>query len=70
VVRTSSIEGLARIADQAGRMVMHTEHAGLHTYFVEDSGVRYTYEHGVGAEPPDNVPGAAEAAALRMARSA
>jgi signal peptidase len=70
VVRTSSIEGLARIADQAGRMVMHTERAGLHTYFVEDAGVRYTFELGVGAEAPANVPSAAEAAALRILRGA
>jgi signal peptidase I len=70
LVRTTSIEGLARIADQAGRMVMHTERAGLHTYFVEDSGVRYTFELGVGAEVPDNVPSAAESAALRVVRGA
>lgn len=70
VVRTSSIEGLARIADQAGRMVMHVEHAGLHTYFVEEAGVRYTYEHGVGAEASHDVPGEAEKAALRLARGA
>jgi signal peptidase I len=70
VVRTTSIEGLARIADQTGRMVMHAEHAGLHTYFVEDSGIRYTFELGVGAEAPDTVPSAAESAALRVVRGA
>jgi hypothetical protein len=51
-------------------MVMHAEHAGLHTYFVEDAGVRYTYEHGVGAEASHDVPGEAEKAALRLARGA
>lgn len=69
VVKVSSIEGLVRIADQAGRMIMHFERAGLHTYFVEDAGVRYTYEHGVGADDlpatDDTGPGA-----LRLARGA
>ena len=69
VVRTSSIDGLARIADQAGRMIMRVEHAGLHTYFVEDGSVRYTYERGVGAEHPPE-PGDAETGALRLARGA
>lgn len=64
VVKTSSIDGLARIADQAGRMIMHVERGGLHTYAVEDDGVRYTYEHGTGAAD------AAEPAALRIARGA
>jgi signal peptidase I len=70
LVRTTSIEGLARIADQTGRMIMHAEHAGLHTYFVEDSGIRYTFELGVGAEAPDAVPSAAESAALRVVQGA
>jgi len=64
VVKTSSIDGLARIADQAGRMIMHVERAGLHTYFVEDDGVRYTYEHGTGAADTT------EPTALRIARGA
>jgi signal peptidase I len=46
LIRTSDMEGLARIADQAAKMIMHAERAGRHTYFVEDDGVRYVYEHG------------------------
>jgi signal peptidase I len=69
VVKTSSIDGLVRIADQAGRMIMHVEQAGLHTYFVEDAGVRYTYEHGIGAE---HLPATddTESGPLRLARGA
>lgn len=68
VVKTKSIEGLARIADQAGRMVMHVELAGVDTYFVEDGGVVYMYEHGSGAAAAGADAG--EPAALRLARGA
>lgn len=63
VIKTSSIDGLARVAEQAGRMIMHLERAGLHTYVVEDGGVRYTYEHGTGVEAAD-----AESSPLRLAK--
>jgi signal peptidase I len=65
VIKTSSIDGLARVAEQAGRMIMHLEHAGLHTYVVEDGGVRYTYEHGTGVEAADS-----ESSPLRLAKGA
>ena len=61
IVRTSSIDGLVRIAEQSGRMVMHAERAGLHTYFVEEGAARYVYEHRA-VDRPDG------AAAIRLAR--
>jgi hypothetical protein len=71
VVKVSSIEGLARIADQAGKMIMHVELGGLHTYFVEDGGVRYAYEHGIGADLSQKVQGGdSDTAAFRLAQGA
>jgi signal peptidase I len=70
LVKVSSIEGLARIADQAGKMIMHVELGGLHTYFVEEGGVRYTFEHGVGTDSSPTIPGGSETAAFRLARGA
>jgi signal peptidase I len=64
VIRTSTIEGLARIADQAGKMVMHAERAGEHTYFVEDGGVRYVYDHRL----PVAIADSSEPSALRLAQ--
>jgi signal peptidase I len=61
VVHTSSLEGLARIAEQAGRMIMRAERAGVHTYFVEDAGVRYMFVRG--SSPSTRGP-------LRLAREA
>jgi len=61
VVHTSSLEGLARIAEQAGRMIMHAERSGVHTYFVEDTGVRYMFVRG--SSPSTRGP-------LRLAREA
>ena len=62
VVNTTTFDGLARIAEQAGRMIMDAERAGRHTYFVEDAGTRYVFEHG-------DIP-ATEPAALRLAQRA
>lgn len=64
LIRTSDMEGLARIADQAGKMIMHAERAGRHTYLVEDDGVRYVYEHGDANTTPT------EPSSLRLAKGA
>ena len=61
VVHTSSLEGLARIAEQSGRMIMHAERSGVHTYFVEDAGVRYMFVRGTTPYTPGP---------LRLAREA
>jgi signal peptidase I len=38
-----AIEDLAGIAQSSGKMILHEEHEGLHTYYVEDAGVIYRF---------------------------
>ena len=42
-IHTKSFEGIARVAEQSGHVIMHIERAGLHAYAVEDGGVIYLY---------------------------
>ena len=59
-VHTKSFDGIARVAEQSGHVIMHVERAGLHAYAVEDGGVLYLY----GSFATD---GAAQENALRLA---
>ena len=42
-IRTKSFDGIARVAEQSGHVIMHIERAGLHTYVVEDGGMLYLH---------------------------
>ena len=42
-IHTKSFDGIARVAEQSGHVIMHVERAGLHAYAVEDGGVIYLY---------------------------
>jgi signal peptidase I len=42
-VQTSSFDGIARVAEQRGHVILHLERGGMHTYLVEDGVVRYAY---------------------------
>src|SRR5579862_905916 len=43
-VTVSSIDALARLADQAGRLILHLTNDEADVYFVEDNGFVYTYQ--------------------------
>jgi hypothetical protein len=42
-IQTKAFDGIARVAEQSGHVIMHIERAGLHTYVVEDGGMLYLY---------------------------
>jgi hypothetical protein len=45
-VRATSFDGVSRVAEQSGHVIMHVERNGIHTYVVEDGGVFYVYSDG------------------------
>ncbi|MDX6472810.1 MAG: hypothetical protein QOK22_1626 [Gaiellaceae bacterium] len=45
-VQATSFDGVSRVAEQSGHVIMHVESDGIHTYVVEDGGVFYVYSDG------------------------
>lgn len=52
-IKTKAFDGVARVAEQSGHVIMHIERAGLHTYVVEDGGMLYLYGGAIAAASPE-----------------